>query len=244
MTARKFPFILLAAGLVALGMASNAQATLTLIIDSSATPVGSQVNHIVVVDQGAGDNASGVGDISFTTNNLAGFTHLIASIATSNAAFPDTQAVLTQSTQATRDTSPSGNVTLTITAVEDNFTFPASPATLAHAQGEATKAGQLYPFTFESDLISGGGGGKLVTSTGGATASTGVTFSTPYTLQNITTANFAAATSSAGYTVSTLGGSTTVTAVPAPGALVLALCGLPFGGAFWLRRRKARAAQA
>jgi len=178
---------------------------------------------VTVSDNGTGFIAYGGGFGSFFIQGDFGY---------SNSNTGVEPATLTINQLSIQNTSGTG--TLQITLTDTGFMVPHAGPAVMNSQLSTTSLTGTGSVSFQS-FLNGVGGTKLTlgTAPSGTSATDAMTISSdPYTLSNITTVTLGAG----GLLQST--GTTTVT-TPAPGALMLALTGLPLlGVGAWRRLRK------
>lgn len=157
---------------------------------------------------------------------------------------PTDAKILTTTNSVTNVSTLNTPAVLEIT-VTQTFSAPATPVLKLTSSLSTTEIDAGDSIAFQSFLTSGGGGGNStkVTLTGPtafastASPSTAITtFTTPYTLKNVTTITMAAGNSSNST------GRTDVLATPEPATMASAVIGLGlFGGLGYLRRRSRHA---
>jgi hypothetical protein len=237
--------VLGAASLALIGVSSNAQAGLSLVVTEGANPA------IVIADGGSLDQDGVVnGVINVITDG--GLNTLLTDFSfdslsgASNALFGSGNdiAAVAQSGNVVR-TATGGTQSISIQAIEDNFLFPTGdPKAMRTAAADTfanTTAGdsRLFQSTFDATGAGGGlinspllafvppvGTGPFGTSNPGVDTLLGVQ-PLPYVLSNTTVITLGANVSANNPQRDLFNGATAVTAVPEPGSLALMFLGIP-----------------
>jgi len=211
-------------GLAALAGPRSAHATLTLTLQSGATT-------LTITDNVSPDAAPALGTIVWS-GVFAGF-DVESDIASSNALSGLLPAQITINNLSITSNS-AGAATLTVTVQDNGFTAP--------GVGPASVSNQLATTQLPSNVTvnySGFVNGTQVGSTlslntvDGTTGSGTTSVTSPYTLKSVSSFSVNGANKTVQFT-----GITTVSPIPEPGTVAMALTGLPVLGLFWVRRRR------
>jgi hypothetical protein len=243
--AKFLPILAVLAGVVILGAPRPAHAYIEIdyAIDGGAKQFGA---------------SSTTSAVTWSNSSVGGDFNVLFTIGTTNTP-GGTQALVTQSNNAVSTLYSSGTHTLKVYVSSTGFTAPSIPSEILGTASSITENGGHTDVTFKSVVdqnntlfggVAGVGAGDNTTSNsvtysangqagGGTSTFTPFTLSsTPYALTNEGDYKMDAGTS-----LTVVSGNTTVSPVPAPAGIVLALTGLPcLGIAGWLRRRGQQAA--